>query len=245
MIDGMSIIDFVKDRTKILFSPLRGKSRPKKFNIHRYKQSLYKLYDKNKTGMVVLKNAIPKDLLMMMSKRTFSNLSSFEVKREKYIENNQNVLLLYRGKFPGDDIDNKTLKEVVEIYKDLRQEALKDKQYSDGDILEIKIIHYPESRLGVALHRDLSSNINLIAFFNIFGSTEISICDDKEFKNEKKILLEAGDINLMRAPLSKNEEDIRPLHGIGPVDRTRYVLVIREISQTQEEETNPGNWRGF
>jgi len=205
------------------------------------------IFNNKHLGMQVFKDILSNSFLTQINDFLQKSETSFEIKREKYIENNQKVFLLYRGNFP--DIttfsENKSFNEIISEYLNLRNLYLNNSKHSTGNILEIKVIKYPVSDLGVGLHKDLSSNINLIMFFNLKGSVSLDICEDKNRTNEINIKLEAGDLNVMRAPRNKEENDLRPLHGIGPVNEERIVLVIREINEELEKETNPGNWRGF
>ena len=49
----------------------------------------------------------------------------------------------------------------------------------------------------------------------------------------------------MRGPRLNESVDIRPYHGVEKVYQPRTVLVIREINEVLEKETNKDNWRGF
>ena len=197
----------------------------------------------NNEGTLVLKDIFKKSFLTGLKK--YIDNQTFEEKREKYIENNQEVSLIYRGKFFEIDFKNKYMNLVVARYRNIREHTLKRSLYKTGNILEIKLIKYPVSDLGVGMHRDLSSNVNMIFFLNISGSTTLKIADDKERTNEIGVELTAGDVNILRAPRNKDEAQMRPLHAIDEVNEERIVLVIREINEKEEEIANPGNWRGF
>lgn len=211
------------------------------------KDEVNELYNPALSGVLVLKGFIDKDKLDALNEYIETKRDLFEVKREKYIANNQLVSLLYRGPFDMSSLDGSVFGDIMNHYKLLRETT---NQYSEipfekGTSIEVKLIHYPISELGVGIHRDLSSNINMVVFYNLEGSTTLNTYDNKEGHNPKGHHLEAGDISIMRAPRSQNEPDIRPNHGVEKVFIPRTVLVIREIDEELEEVTNKGNWRGF
>lgn len=205
------------------------------------------LYNPNETGVIVVPDEISETRLMEL--RTFikEKENLFEVKREKYIKNNQLVSLLYRGPFNLESLDDTVFSDILKNYKQLRDtfSTYSEIPYENGQSIEVKLIHYPLSELGVGIHKDLSSNINMIVFYNIEGSTDVKTYSTKEGDNPISHPVKSGDISIMRAPRSKDEPDIRPYHGVEKVDKIRTVLVIREIDEVLEQETNKDNWRGF
>jgi hypothetical protein len=205
------------------------------------------LYDPKSDGIVHLKNIItPQELKIIMLEIDKSG-HLFEKKEEKYIENNQDVAIIYRGKFCLEGLNNTVFENVFKKYIQIRKEIFNFSEipFTQGNVLEAKIIRYPISKLGVAVHRDLSSNVNLITFFNLFGKVKFYTYKNKEGEYLKEYLMEAGDASFMRGLRNENEPDIRPLHGVEEVKEERLVLAIREIRTDLEEITNKGNWRGF
>lgn len=205
------------------------------------------LYNPEETGIKVLKGNINSEKLKSINEYVRTKQDSFEVKREKYIANNQLVSLLYRGPFDTSALDDTVFGEILNDYKRIREEI---QQYSDlpfeqGSSIEVKLIHYPLSDLGVGIHKDLSSNINVVIFFNLEGSTVLNTYADKQGNGLIGHDLDTGDISIMRAPRNKQEPDIRPYHGVEKVAIPRTVLVVREINEELEKETNKDNWRGF
>lgn len=97
----------------------------------------------------------------------------------------------------------------------------------------------------VGAHRDLSSNVNFICFFNLLGKVDFYTYKNKDGDIINKYLMKAGDASIMRAPRLNEKEDIRSLHGVEKVEEERIVLAIREIRTDMEEITNKGNWRGL
>lgn len=205
------------------------------------------LYNPQQSGILILEQYLDIDKLSGINKFISENQSQFQEKREKYIQNNQTVALLYRGAFDMKALDNTIFNDIVQTYKDIRSQinALSDIPFEQGDSIEIKLIHYPVSELGVGIHKDLSSNVNLIVFFNLEGSTDIKTYEDKAGNNPVSHLITSGDISLMRGPRLNESVDIRPYHGVEKVYQPRTVLVIREINEVLEKETNKDNWRGF
>lgn len=215
-------------------------------NIKITKDFVNEFYNKSTDGIKVFKNAIPKDNLIEINSFISKQKDTFEVKREKYIDNNQLVSLLYRGDFDLSGLDDTIFASFLNEYKSIRSkiEELSDIPFQSGSSLEVKLIHYPISDLGVGIHKDLSSNVNLIVFFNIEGSTTFRTYSDKIGTTSISHPLNSGDISIMRGQRF-NEEDNRPYHGIEKVVEERTVLVIREIDEILEKEVNKDNWRGF
>lgn len=205
------------------------------------------LYNPQESGINLLKNYLSLDKLKTINQFILDNNHNFQEKREKYIENNQFVALLYRGPFDTDALDNTIFKEILETYKLLRYEisSLSDIPFEQGSSLEVKLIHYPVSPLGVGNHKDLSSNVNVVIFFNLEGSTDIKTYSDKQNSNPISHFISSGDISIMRAPRLNDTVDIRPYHGVEQVFEPRTVLVVREINEELEKLTNKDNWRGF
>lgn len=206
-----------------------------------------KMYDPISDGMLHLKNVIAIDDLNVIMNEIKNSGHLFEKKEEKYIENNQDVALIYRGRFCLEGLDNTIFENLFKRYIEIRSQinGYSLIPFDQGNILEAKIIRYPISKMGVAPHRDLSSNVNMITFFNLFGKVNFYTYKDKHGNKKNTYLMEAGDISIMRGQRSQSEEDIRPLHGVEEVTEERVVLAIREIRTDLEEITNKGNWRGF
>jgi hypothetical protein len=205
------------------------------------------MYSAESDGMLHLKDFIQKEELTEIMAEINKSGHLFEKKEEKFIENNQDVALIYRGAFCLEGLNNTVFENLFKKYIEMRGkiEALSDIPFTKGNILEVKIIRYPISNLGVAAHRDLSSNVNLITFFNLFGKVNFYTYKDKEGDKNKEYLMEAGDASFMRGQRNQEEPDIRPLHGVEEVKQERIVLAIREIRTDLEEIVNKGNWRGF
>lgn len=206
-----------------------------------------KLYDPNETGIVIIKSKINEQDINSLKQYIFEKQSLFEVKREKYIQNNQLVSLLYRGPFDLSALDDTIFSKILINYKELREQVSKYSEipFKYGNSIEIKLIHYPLSELGVGIHKDLSSNINMIVFYNIEGETSVKTYTTKDGQGIVEHPVTVGDISIMRAPRSIDESDIRPYHGVEKITVPRTVMVIREIDEELEKETNKNNWRGF
>lgn len=205
------------------------------------------LYNPLSSGINILKQNIDLNTLSEINKFIQLNKNAFEVKREKYIENNQLVSLLYRGTFDTSALAQTIFVDIIERYKSIREEinSFSTIPFEQGSSLEIKLIHYPVSKLGVGNHKDLSSNLNIIVFFNLEGSTDIKTYSNKQSADPISHPIRQGDISIMRGPRSKTEADIRPYHAVEEVFEPRTVLVVREINEELEKITNKDNWRGF
>jgi len=206
-----------------------------------------KFYNPKETGVIVVDGEIPESDLIELRAFIKEKESLFEIKREKYIQNNQLVSLLYRGPFNLNSLDDTIFSKILKNYQQLRAEFNKysEHPFNNGTSIEVKLIHYPISELGVGIHKDLSSNINMIVFYNIEGSTTLKTYTDKSGNNPVDHSVKAGDISMMRGPRYEDEPDIRPYHGVEKVIVPRTVLVIREINEELEQLTNKDNWRGF
>lgn len=205
------------------------------------------LYDKNKTGVLVIPSKLDEVFLNELKLFVKEKENLFEIKREKYIENNQLVSMIYRGPFKLNEFKNTIFEKVFDNYINLREQisGYSSIKFRNGTSIEVKLIHYPLSELGVGIHKDLSSNINMIVFYNIEGNTDVKTYQSKAGLNPISHPVKSGDISIMRGPRSEIEEDIRPYHGVEKVLIPRTVLVIREIDEDLEEITNKDNWRGF
>lgn len=127
-----------------------------------------KLFNSRESGLAILRKRIDDTLLARICSVVANKLEVFEVKREKIIKNNQTVSLLYRGAFDDDAFAKSEFAGLFLEYLQIRNEVERHvpEGFSRGGSLEVKLIHYPVSDLGVDVHKDLSSNINLI-FFSI------------------------------------------------------------------------------
>ena len=204
--DTIGLLDFSAEKIKNFYSPDTD-------GILHLKGILYKILDEEKLREWYQKK-----------------WKSFEKKEEKYIQNNQEVSVVFNGPFgdmhPFIDPQERALHQLC--YK-IRNEIAK---YSDiplvaGDRLETKLIKYPVSKLGVGAHKDLSSNKHCIILFNFYGTTTFYTAKDKERSGEKAYLVEPGDIVLMRGPRNESENDIRPTHYVLDIDEERLVFVCR------------------
>lgn len=205
------------------------------------------LYNPQSSGISILKQFLDMNKLKEINQFILNNQNQFQEKREKNIDNNQKVALLYRGVFDMNSLEDTVFDDIVNVYKSIRSQInqLSTIPFTQGDSLEIKLINYPVSPLGVGNHKDLSSNVNLIVFFNLSGSTDIKTYSNKAGENPVSHLITPGDISLMRGPRLNESVNVRPYHGVEQVYEERTVLVIREINEVLEKETNKDNWRGF
>lgn len=205
------------------------------------------LYNPDASGLEILSQHIDLNKLKEINQFIHENNHTFEEKREKYIKNNQKVALLYRGGFDTSALEDTIFKDLLNTYKDMREQIASHSAitFEQGSSLEVKLIYYPVSELGVGIHKDLSSNVNLIVFFNLEGSSDVKTYSSKEGLNPVSHPITQGDISLMRGPRLNEVVDIRPYHAVEEVYEPRTVMVIREINEELEKVTNKNNWRGF
>ena len=205
------------------------------------------LYNPEKSGLIILNDVLDSHTLSQIQNFIQEKQALFELKREKYIANNQTVFLLYRGGFDFSYFQGTVFEGVMAHYLTLRERVNQESliPFKKGNSVEIKLIHYPLSELGVGIHKDLSSNINMIVFYNLVGKADVKTYSTKDGKDPVSHHVRAGDATIMRAPRSEDEPDIRPYHAVEEVNVERTVIVIREIDEALEEMTNKDNWRGF
>ena len=88
-------------------------------------------------------------------------------------------------------LDETIFHRILENYKQLREEISKHSEipFNYGTSIEVKLIHYPVSELGVGIHKDLSSNINMIFFYNIEVKQTLKLTRTKMEKIPLTILL--------------------------------------------------------
>lgn len=216
-------------------------------NHHITKEIVSELYNEDKDGLMILKNVIPLNKINELISYIEKNKGLFQDKREKYIENNQKVCLLYRGGFDMECLSNTIFKEIMMDYVGLRKKVdeFSDRPFQNGNSLEVKLIFYPISKLGVGIHKDLSSNVNLIVFYNLKGTTSVRTYANKAGDAPVDHFIGAGDVSIMRGPREGLGDDFRPYHGVEAVNEERMVLVIREINEVIESQVNKDNWMGF
>ncbi len=213
------------------------------------KEKVMALYSPKTDGILHIKGAVYKILDNEKLKDWYQKRwQDFEKKDEKYIENNQEVAVVYNG--PYEQMGAAASPQEIAFHQLFRMIRKELSLYSnvplvEGDRLETKLIKYPVSKLGVGAHKDLSSNINAIVLFNLYGTTTFYTADDKNRSNEKAYLVEPGDIVIMRGPRNKKENDIRPIHYVLDIAEERLVFVCREIEDETEKIINKGNWMGF
>lgn len=205
------------------------------------------LYNPQASGLEILGQHINMEKLVAINQFIHENNHKFEEKREKYIQNNQKVALLYRGGFDTSALEETIFKDLLDTYKQIRGEIASHSAipFEQGSSLEVKLIYYPISELGVGIHKDLSSNVNLIVFFNLEGSSDVKTYSSKDGQHPVSHPITQGDISLMRGPRLNEAIDIRPYHAVEEVYEPRTVMVIREINEELEQLTNKDNWRGF
>lgn len=109
------------------------------------KEIVEKLYNPNETGIVIIPSKLSKEDIEELRIYIKEKEDLFEVKREKYIQNNQLVSLLYRGPFDLNALDNTIFSKILENYKQLREQVSKfsDIPFEYGNSIEVKLIHYP------------------------------------------------------------------------------------------------------
>jgi hypothetical protein len=213
------------------------------------KQDVEHLYSEHTDGILILKNIvyslIPREGIVAWHKEKGKG---FVRKDEKYIENNQEVSLVFNDEFEKiHEVENDVERKLHTLYLHVRAELEKHSSmpFIQGDRLETKLIKYPISKLGVSAHKDLSSNINCVVLMDLYGSANFYTADDKQRTNEKCYRVGPGDIVIMRGPRNSGESHLRPTHYVLDIEEERLVFVCREIEDSVEQIVNKDNWRGF
>lgn len=217
--------------------------------LHFSKEIIKDFYSADTDGIIHLKGLVYDVLNLEKIKEWYTQKAkSFEKKEEKYIQNNQEVSVVYNGPFGVMQTFNSPQESALHnLYYKIRSEINKYSEVplKQGDRLETKLIKYPISELGVGAHKDLSSNINFIVVMNLYGTTTFYTSSDKKRSHEKAYVVEPGDIMIMRGPRTAAEHDNRPIHYVLDIKEERLVFVCREIEDAQEAVINKGNWMGF
>lgn len=213
------------------------------------KEKVSALYDPHTDGILHIKGALYRILNTKKLQEWYQKKwHDFEKKDEKYIENNQEVAVVYNGPFAHIE-GHQSPQEIAlhQLFRSIRKELARHSSVplKTGDRLETKLIKYPVSTLGVGAHKDLSSNINAVVLFNLYGTTTFYTASDKNRSDEKAYHVEPGDIVIMRGPRNAEENNIRPIHYVLDIIEERLVFVCREIEDEIEKIINKGNWMGF
>lgn len=212
-------------------------------------RQVQELYSLDTDGILHLKGVLYKILNKEKIQEWYQNKwKEFQKKEEKYIQNNQEVALVYDGPFEGmKSFSSPSEAAIHQLWSTVRNELNRYSEipFKKGDRLESKLIKYPVSTLGVGAHKDLSSNVNAIILFNLYGKTTFYTASDKDRSNEKGYSVEPGDIVIMRGPRVPEENDLRPIHYVLDIEEERLVFVCREIEDETERIINKGNWMGF
>lgn len=98
----------------------------------------------------------------------------------------------------------------------------------------IGIHKYPVREGGLGYHRDYASNINLIATVTLKGSSNLFYAENIDGKNEFPILLNGGDLFLIRGPRNEAENSIRPYHKVESVGQERYAILFRTLKEAKK-----------
>lgn len=240
---GMPVITYKKKRD------ILENSSPMEKTLGITKEMVDHFYNPKTDGMIHLKGTLysildKEKLIEWYQKKS----ASFEKKDEKFIENNQDVSVVYNGPFGKKGVLT-SVQEIAlhTIYYKIKNELAKYSEITlkQGDRLETKLIKYPISELGVGAHKDFSSNINCIAIFNLYGTTKFYTATDKKRSNEKAYLVEPGDILLMRGPRNSEENEMRPIHYVLEIKEERLAFICREVEDEIELQVNKDNWMGF
>ncbi len=88
---------------------------------------------------------------------------------------------------------------------------------------------YDLGSIGITLHRDRLSYINLVCIFNIGGQGEFYLCDDRCGSNARAIDSFPGSVIFLRASgfMSCLE---RPFHYVSNINSTRYTFGLRQTA---------------
>lgn len=91
---------------------------------------------------------------------------------------------------------------------------------------ELRIQKYEPCEIGISLHRDGKSFINIIVIIILEGEGEFCIADDREGTNTQVLVTVPGDMILMVAP-GFNGADYQPFHYVRNVRTTRITMSLR------------------
>ena len=86
---------------------------------------------------------------------------------------------------------------------------------------------YEKGSIGITLHRDGLSYVNLVCVFVTGGRGRFYVCPDR-LRDAKEIDASPGNVILMRAPGLFGFEDNRPFHYVTDIQETRYSFGVRQ-----------------
>lgn len=97
---------------------------------------------------------------------------------------------------------------------------------------EARYMRYRGGRAGLGAHRDGTCYWMLVAVYSLSGRATFTIHPDGGERDDIRILLQPGDLMLLRAPGLGGCPDGRPLHSVGPpLDNERVSLTIRMVGR--------------
>ncbi len=92
---------------------------------------------------------------------------------------------------------------------------------------EMRIQRYEPSSLGIGIHRDGKSFVNLIAVLVLEGKGDFCVCVDRELNGIRSLRNEPGDLILMRGP-GFFKSTVQPFHLVRNITERRTTLGLRQ-----------------
>lgn len=97
---------------------------------------------------------------------------------------------------------------------------------------EARYMRYRGGRAGLGAHRDGTCYWLLVAIYSLAGRATFTVHPDAGQETVHRILVEPGDLVLLRAPGFGGHPDGRPLHSVGPpLCDERISLTLRMIGR--------------
>lgn len=195
------------------------------------------LYDPHELGAIALRSVLPRRAAWGISSELSYNTRNFVKRPEEYGTTRQTLSswsiewgILLNYPYLG------LLRECYEELSELMHCNMGVSQRVDKKTVNANF--YAAGCYGIGPHRDNTFSVNFTAVFISMGRNPFSVARDKKRMDEKQLVVEPGDIILMRAPRTEDEKDLRPVHYVENIVADRYSITFREINLLQQHRVD-------
>lgn len=182
------------------------------------------IFDRTHCGVRIVNNFLPESEHLEI-KKYFDNKHDQFRQLPASLNNVIQDMAIYKMENIADQLP-KLFEKYIDVRKELNIEI--DNLYAICNF-------YKAGSKGISPHRDFSSSKNLIGIYVVLGGKYFYVASDKEKNNEIKFDTPDNSLILMRAPRTKEENDMRPYHYVNFTEEERIVIVFRE-------ESNPNKY---
>ncbi len=194
------------------------------------------LYDPTKPGVVALENVLTPSFCELAIEDFKRKAHFFKDSPEVENETRQQLKNFYYGSADGGAGDTgqfPLVSRLREAYSSVYKQISNRCNFWQGPVINSQGVHwYPSGSCGMGIHRDYSSDINLLSLFVLSGNASFTVYDDKKGSNKLyEITTLPGMWVGMRGPRSPRENESRPYHEIGIIEDERFSLIFRQKKQ--------------